>query len=103
MTLPHIVLLILDSVRAANTTWHGYARPTTPFLEALAAQSLTYVHAYSPSTEGFAGDCVHAVQRHFVDCMLGVQVNFPLIFRPHSRRAFCAVMRAGPSTTNNRS
>ncbi len=30
-----------------------------------------YVHAYSPSTEGFAGDCVHAVQRHFVDCMLG--------------------------------
>ncbi len=25
------------------------------------------VHEYSPSVEGFAGDCVYAVQRHFVD------------------------------------
>ncbi len=25
---------------------------------------------YSPSKEGFAGNCVHAVQSHFVDCML---------------------------------
>lgn len=24
-------------------------------------------HAYSPARNGFAGDCVHAVQRHFVD------------------------------------
>ena len=29
-----------------------------------------YEHAYSPSTEGFAGDCVYAVQRHFVDAFL---------------------------------
>jgi len=27
-------------------------------------------HQYTPSKEGFAGDCVHAVQRHFVDCMI---------------------------------
>ncbi len=27
-------------------------------------------HAYEPSNEGFAGDCVYAVQRHFVDAFL---------------------------------
>ena len=29
-----------------------------------------YQHAYSPAVAGFAGDCVHAVQRHFVDAFL---------------------------------
>jgi len=27
-------------------------------------------HDYQPSREGFAGDCVFAVQQHFVDCMI---------------------------------
>jgi predicted dehydrogenase len=26
-------------------------------------------HQYEPSTDGFAGDCVFAVQQHFVECM----------------------------------
>ncbi|MFK8110773.1 MAG: hypothetical protein AB8B91_01145 [Rubripirellula sp.] len=26
-------------------------------------------HPYSPSTQGFAGDCVLATQQHFVDCL----------------------------------
>ncbi|MEM1085807.1 MAG: Gfo/Idh/MocA family oxidoreductase [Verrucomicrobiota bacterium] len=30
----------------------------------------TYEHAYTPSRENFAGDCVHALQEHFVDCMI---------------------------------
>ena len=29
----------------------------------------SYVHAYNPPRRGFAGDCVYAVQRHFVDCV----------------------------------
>ena len=32
-----------------------------------------YSHGYVPSRDGFAGNCVHAVQRHFVDCMIGGQ------------------------------
>lgn len=27
-------------------------------------------HDYAPAREGFAGDCVHAVQRHFTECLL---------------------------------
>ena len=30
-------------------------------------------HAYTPSRDGFAGNCVHAVQRHFIDCMMSGQ------------------------------
>ena len=26
-------------------------------------------HSYTPARSGFAGDCVYALQRHFVDCM----------------------------------
>ena len=29
-----------------------------------------YQHGYTPSPNGFAGDCVYAVQRHFVDAFL---------------------------------
>jgi arylsulfatase A-like enzyme len=34
---PNILLLLLDSARAANTSTYGYERPTTPTLDALAA------------------------------------------------------------------
>ncbi|MFC7338178.1 Gfo/Idh/MocA family protein [Haloferula chungangensis] len=30
----------------------------------------SYEHIYKPSRENFAGDCVHALQEHFVACML---------------------------------
>ncbi|MEX0332461.1 MAG: Gfo/Idh/MocA family protein [Puniceicoccaceae bacterium] len=30
-------------------------------------------HEYTPSRDGFAGNCVHAVQRHFVDCLIAGQ------------------------------
>lgn len=45
---PHLILLVLDSVRAANTTWHGYHRPTTPFLAQLAARHRAFQNAYAP-------------------------------------------------------
>jgi predicted dehydrogenase len=33
-------------------------------------------HPYSPSTHGFAGDCVHAAQRHFVDGLVSGDHRF---------------------------
>jgi len=29
----------------------------------------SYLHDYTPSRDGFAGDCVYNIQRHFTDCM----------------------------------
>lgn len=45
----NVLLIILDSVRAANTSLCGYQRETTPFLEALADRSTVYEQARAPS------------------------------------------------------
>jgi arylsulfatase A-like enzyme len=44
---PNVVMLVLDSVRAQNTSVNGYHRRTTPFLEELAANAVVYSNAIS--------------------------------------------------------
>jgi len=44
---PNILLLVLDTVRAMNLSVYGYARPTTPNFEALAARGTLFEHAIS--------------------------------------------------------
>jgi arylsulfatase A-like enzyme len=46
-TRPHIVLIVLDSVRAQSCSVHGYGKPTTPFLDELASQAVVYDNAIS--------------------------------------------------------
>lgn len=45
---PNVLLVVLDSVRARNTSLHGYERETTPFLESFAAESTMYTTARAP-------------------------------------------------------
>ncbi|MGQ0764255.1 MAG: sulfatase [Gemmatimonadota bacterium] len=47
---PNVLLLILDTVRAANLSVYGYSRPTTPNLERLAGSGVAFEHAYSVSS-----------------------------------------------------
>lgn len=47
---PNIVLITLDTVRADHLSAYGYARPTTPNLDRLAAQGVLFENAYSPSS-----------------------------------------------------
>lgn len=42
---PNVLLLILDSVRAANTSLCGYERDTTPFLDELASNATVFEEA----------------------------------------------------------
>lgn len=42
---PHLFLITADTLRADHTTLHGYARRTTPHLEALAADGLVFRQA----------------------------------------------------------
>jgi arylsulfatase A-like enzyme len=44
---PNVLLLILDTVRAQSTSLYGYARRTTPRLDALADSGVRFEHAYS--------------------------------------------------------
>lgn len=46
-TLPDIVLITLDSVRADHTSLHGYAKETTPRLVELAQRGTVFEHAYA--------------------------------------------------------
>lgn len=46
---PNILLVVLDSVRARNTSLHGHVNKTTPFLEQFAEEAIVYDQARSPS------------------------------------------------------
>lgn len=46
---PHIVLVVLDTVRADHMSLYGYSRRTTPFLESLAREATLYTEAVAPS------------------------------------------------------
>jgi arylsulfatase A-like enzyme len=45
-----VVLVVLDTVRAGNVSGYGYARPTSPELDRLAAEGALFLDATSPST-----------------------------------------------------
>ncbi|MBM4365956.1 MAG: sulfatase-like hydrolase/transferase [Deltaproteobacteria bacterium] len=45
-----VVMVVLDNVRADHTSLCGYARPTTPNLEALAREGVHTCRAYAPGT-----------------------------------------------------
>jgi arylsulfatase A-like enzyme len=46
---PNVLLIILDTVRAANLSVYGYARPTTPSLVRLAASGTAFDRAIAPA------------------------------------------------------
>lgn len=46
-TQPNIVLMTADSLRADRLGCYGYRRPTTPNLDAFAAESTRFTHAFS--------------------------------------------------------
>jgi arylsulfatase A-like enzyme len=46
---PNVLLIILDTVRAANLSLYGYARPTTPVLSRLAGRGVRFDQAFSPA------------------------------------------------------
>jgi arylsulfatase A-like enzyme len=47
---PDVVLVVLDTVRAASVSSYGYGRPTAPALDALAREGALFLDATSPST-----------------------------------------------------
>lgn len=50
-SVPDIVLITLDTVRADRTSVYGYEHKTTPHLEQLAARGVVFEHAYGPGSD----------------------------------------------------
>jgi arylsulfatase len=48
MTSPNVLLIVLDGVRAKNTSLHGHENETTPALERFAEEATTFTQARSP-------------------------------------------------------
>lgn len=48
--LPNIVVIMIDTLRADHVGAYGYARPTTPNLDRLAADGVRFANAYSVSS-----------------------------------------------------
>lgn len=48
--LPNVLVIILDTVRAASMSLYGHQRPTTPELERLSAEGVVFDRAVSPSS-----------------------------------------------------
>ena len=46
---PNLLLISIDTLRADHLGCYGYARPTSPSLDALAAQGVLFEHAYAPA------------------------------------------------------
>jgi len=42
-----VIFVLVDTLRADHTSLHGYSRPTTPFMEQLAAEGVVFEHARS--------------------------------------------------------
>jgi len=72
MEQPNVLLVVLDSIRAQNTSLHGYDRETTPFLEEFADRSTVYTQARAPS--------IHSVASH-VSMFTGAHVEQHRAFR----------------------
>jgi len=53
---PNVILVSLDTVRPDHLSVYGYFRKTTPFLERLSEESVTFNNAYTP--------CPHTVTAH---------------------------------------
>ncbi len=47
---PDVVVVVLDTVRADHVSAYGYARPTTPNFDALAAEGALFADATAPAT-----------------------------------------------------
>lgn len=73
MTRPNVLLVVLDSVRARNTSLHGHVNDTTPFLAELAADRGTaYTQARAPGVWSLPSHAslftgYHVAQHGFTD------------------------------------
>ena len=45
--LPNVLMIVLDTTRADRLSPYGYQRPTTPALQRIAGEGLTFTRAYS--------------------------------------------------------
>lgn len=87
---PNVLLIILDTVRAASISYMGYARPTTPELTRTATQGTVFDHAYAvapwtlPSHAGiFTASYPSTLSTDWLSPLDRTQPTLAEVFRDH--------------------
>jgi len=73
-TGPHVVLFLVDTLRADRVGAYGCPTPTTPAIDALAAEGIVFEQAYAP--EGWTLPCLPSLFTSTFPCEHGIVVDW---------------------------
>ena len=100
---PNVIFALVDTLRADHTSLHGYHRRTTPFLEALAAQSAVFERGRSQAGCTYPSVNSFMTSRYAFDFYrrgpddMGIPKEFPTIAELLKRRGYStAAVSASP-------
>jgi len=62
---PDVILVVIDALRRDHVGVYGYPRPTTPFLDELAAEGVVFENAYSQAPQTFNSTTTLLSSRYF--------------------------------------
>ena len=109
----NVIFIMVDTLRADHTSLHGYHRPTTPFLEELAAESVVFDHARAQAACTFPSVNSILTSRYAFDFyrskdgFMGIPEAYPSLAELLKRHDFATaavsaspVVRATPSNHN---
>jgi arylsulfatase A-like enzyme len=89
---PNVLLIILDTVRAASLSLYGYSRPTTPHLERLAQGGVWFRHAFSPTSWTLPSHASIFTGRHAhelsTDWRIALDATYPTLAEVLSSRGY---------------
>jgi arylsulfatase A-like enzyme len=89
---PNVLLIVLDTVRAANLSLYGYPRPTTPQLERIAENGVSFERALSTAPWTLASHATMFTGRYphelSVDWLTPLDGTFPTLAEFLSERGY---------------
>jgi len=68
---PNVLLVVMDTQRAENMSLYGYARPTTPSLERMAADAVVFEHAIASASWTLPSHATMMTGRYNVELQTG--------------------------------
>lgn len=99
---PNVLIITLDTVRAASMSLYGYGRPTTPTLDRFAARGVVFDHAFStapwtlPSHGSlFTGRWPHELSANYTTPLDGTHPTLAEYFSRHGYRTAGFVANLG--------
>ncbi|MDP8236463.1 MAG: sulfatase [Candidatus Erginobacter occultus] len=75
---PNVIFILLDAVRADRFGCNGYGYNTTPNMDGLAAEGVTFLNHFSNRTHTIASVPSYFYSRYFINSLLPADIRFPV-------------------------